>query len=333
MTDDPQRVREAAVTSALVAVEPLAEHELDDAERVTRLAFGTFLGLPDPLAFMGDANYAHTRYRADPSAAFGAHIDGELVGSVFATNWGSVGFFGPLTVHPRLWDRGIASRLLSPVMERFDAWSTTMAGLYTFANSPKHIGLYQKFGFFPRFLTAIMATPIGPQASVPAVYATRFGDATEAERESLLAVCREVTCSVYDGLDVQVDIRAVAAQELGETLLLWDAKASARLVGLAVCHCGADSEAGSGVCYVKFAAVRPGPRAAEDFARLLDACEAFGAAHGVSRLVAGVNTARHEAYRGMRSKGMRVDMYGIAMHRGNKPGYNRAGVYLIDDWR
>lgn len=337
MADDSRPPHARAAASASVAVAPLGDHELEDADRITRLAFGTFLGLPDPLAFMGDANYAHTRYRANPSAAFGARIDGELVGSVFATNWGSVGFFGPLTVHPRLWDHGIASRLLAPVMERFDTWGTTIAGLYTFANSPKHIGLYQKFGFSPRFLTAIMSKPIGTSASEPAPRATRFGDAREAEHEGLLAVCRELTDDVYHGLDVQVEIRAVASQGLGDTVLLWDADdqetGHGRLAGLAVCHCGAGSEAGSGTCYVKFGAVRSGPQAASDVARLLDACEALGVARGLSRLEAGVNTARHEAYQAMRAKGMRVDTYGIAMHRHNEAGYNRPGVYLIDDWR
>ena len=28
--------------------------------------------------------------------------------------------------------------------------------------------------------------------------------------------------------------------------------------GLAICHCGGDTEAGTGACFVKFAAARPG---------------------------------------------------------------------------
>ena len=51
------------------------------------------------------------------------------------------------------------------------------------------------------------------------------------------------------------------------------------------------------------------------------------------RLVAGVNTGRYKAYRKMIARGFRTDMQGIAMHRPNKPGYNRSNVYLIDDWR
>ena len=33
-------------------------------------------------------------------------------------------------------------------------------GLFTFAHSPEHIALYQHFGFWPRFLTAIMSKPV-----------------------------------------------------------------------------------------------------------------------------------------------------------------------------
>ena len=32
-------------------------------------------------------------------------------------------------------------------------------------------------------------------------------------------------------------------------------------------------------------------------------------------------------------RGFRTRMQGVAMHRGNAAGYNRPGVYVIDDWR
>ena len=94
-----------------------------------RLAFGTFLGVPDPASFMGDASYVRARWAANPDAAFAAEISNELVGSNFATNWGTVGFFGPLTIRPDLWDRGVGKRLMEPVMECFEKWHTKHAGL------------------------------------------------------------------------------------------------------------------------------------------------------------------------------------------------------------
>jgi GNAT superfamily N-acetyltransferase len=131
-------------------ITPLAEHDLPEAERIFRVAFGTFLGAPDPESFWADRDYVYGRWRAPHVAAFGAAHDGVLVGSNFATKWGAVGFFGPLTVHPDLHDRGVAQALLAKTVDQFDAWETTHTGLFTFAQSAKHLALYQKFGFYPR---------------------------------------------------------------------------------------------------------------------------------------------------------------------------------------
>jgi GNAT superfamily N-acetyltransferase len=177
-------------------VRPLREVDLARADHVMRRAFGTFLGLSEPMSFMGDADYVFTRFAADPTAAFAADLDGQLVGSNFATNWGSVGFFGPLTVHPDVQASGLGSALMEPVMERFAAWGTRHAGLYTFADSAKHIGLYQKFGFYPRFLTGIMerAVPDRPAR----VAASTLSGMRKHEREAALAECRALTNSIYE---------------------------------------------------------------------------------------------------------------------------------------
>src|SRR4029453_16781795 len=153
-----------------IAVRPLREEDLPAADHIMRVAFGTFLGLPDPASFMGDAGYVRGRWYADPSAAFGAFHEAEgvaLIGSNFATNWGSVGFFGPLTIHPDQWDRGVGRLLMEPVMGCFERWKTVHAGLFTFPSRPKPVGLYQKFGFWPRFLTAILSKPVGSPGSTP----------------------------------------------------------------------------------------------------------------------------------------------------------------------
>jgi hypothetical protein len=114
-------------------------------------------------------------------------------------------------------------------------------------------------------------------------------------------------------------------------VLLWD---DSKLLGFAVCHCGPGSEAGSGACYIKFGAARPGAEAAKIFGRLLDACEALASVEGMSRLIAGVNTARRETYRRMLARGFRADiLQGVTMHRPDEPGYDRPDVYAVDDWR
>ena len=313
-----------------VTIRPLVEGDLPAADRIVRVAFGTFLGMPDPSGFMGDAALARTRWFADPSAVLAAAYAGKLVGSNFATNWGSFGFFGPLTVEPEYWNRGIAQQLLGPTMDIFRRWGNRHLGLYTFAHSPKHMALYQKFGFWPRDLVCNFTK--GMDGPIEAPRDTwRFSESKLADRESILDACCEVTGAVFEGLDVQREIHAVADQQLGDTVLVWDAS---RLAAFAVCHTGAGSEAGSGVCYVKFAAVRPGNRAGQDFVRLLRSIEALAASRNAPKITADVNCARREAFRAMLANGFRPGMQGVAMETGDaRSGYNRSDVYILDDWR
>jgi len=311
-----------------IEVKPLTAADLDAADRVFRVAFGTFMGSPEPEKFFGDTDYVRTRWRANPGAAFGAWANGDLIGSNFAGNWGSIGFFGPLTVRPDFWDQSVGKHLMEPIMALFDRWNVKHAGLFTFAQSPKHVGLYQKFGFYPRFLTAITSKTVEPKESKTAW--TRFSELSQGEQDGALKSCRELTDSIYEGLDLELEIKAVADQHLGETVLQWGDNG---LSGFAVCHTGAGTEAGSGACYVKFAAARPGPTAAENFVHLVEACEQMAADENLSRIVAGVNTSRSEAYRKLLGAGFRTDFQGVAMESPNEPGYNRPDVFVIDDWR
>ena len=286
-----------------VTIGPLLERELPEADRIFRLAFGTFLGLPEPSRFAGDSDWVPSRWRTAPEAAFAASLGGELVGSVLVARWGSVGFFGPLTVRPDLWNRGVAKQLLEPTMDLFARWRTPLTGLFTFAHSEKHVGLYQRFGFWPRFLTSLMGRPVAaPAGEAPPATLGAPSDAS-------LRACRELTDAVHPGLDVKLEIRGVAAQRLGDTVLVTD---GSRVDALAVCHVGRGTEAGSGTCYVKFGAARPGSGAGGPLRATPRACDVFAAARGATTLVAGVNTARRDAYRELLASGFRSMLQGVA---------------------
>jgi hypothetical protein len=238
-------------------------------------------------------------------------------------------FFGPVTVRPGLQAQGIGKSLVEAVSAQLNAWGTRHAGLFTFPQSPLHLALYGKFGFHARFLTAIMMAPAGPGGS--AVQWSRYSALPESERETAVKSCRELTDAIYEGLDLNAEIRTVTARRLGDTLLLADA--GSRLGGFAICHWGPASEAGDGCCFVKFGAVQPGPGAEERFSRLLDACGALAMSVGMPNVLAGVNMAREEAYRLMVARGFRTEIPGVTMHRPNEAGYSRPGSYVLDDWR
>jgi GNAT superfamily N-acetyltransferase len=312
----------------LTTIAALNEADLPEAERICRVAFGTFLGLTAPETFCDDRDCIYARWRASHVAAFGATRAGRLVGSVFLTRWGSVGILGPITVDPTFQGSGVAKAMLDASIEQFRDWRTTQNGLFTFAESAKHVALYQKFGFSARFLTAIMTTRVSRHTT--AAGWLRFGPLNDAARSEALDAVREIGSSIYPGLDLTAEIASVREQGLGETVLL---ESNRGIAAFAICHYGPASEAGADTCYIKFAAVRDSPSAGSDFARLLDACEALTAAVGMATLAGGINLARHEAYRAAVSRGYRTEHQGVAMHVDNQPGYCRAGVYAIDDWR
>src|ERR1700684_1350814 len=154
---NPGRWSEARTrVEKMITVSPLKRTELEEAGRIVRLAFGTFLGMANPLDFMGDRDLMTSRWRSTHVKVVAAREGGRLIGSNVATRWGSFGFFGPLTVLPEYWNRGVAQRLLEATMTIFERWGVRHTGLFTFPQSAKHVGLYQKFGYWPRYLTAIM---------------------------------------------------------------------------------------------------------------------------------------------------------------------------------
>ena len=171
-----------------ITVRPLKESDFPKASHINRVAFGTLFGEADLERFWLDVEVARTRWFADPTSAFGACVDGELVGSNFATRWGSVGLLGPLSVHPDLWDQGIGKCLMEPVLKCLETWGVTHAGLFALADSSKHLGLYQKYGFWPRFLTAIMSRPVQRIGTVSPY--SKYSQVTESESSISLVSMR-----------------------------------------------------------------------------------------------------------------------------------------------
>jgi predicted N-acetyltransferase YhbS len=319
--------------STVLVISPLAESELETAGQVVREAFAAFMGAPEPGEFWNDRDYVRSRWQARHTAWFKATDQQRLVGVVCVTRWGTQAVLGPLAVLPQWWDCDVAKQLLDTAVAQLDAWQVRHTGLFTFADSPRHLALYQRFGFWPQTLNAVMVKPVTPalhqvQASSPGRI-VRYG-AAPAEQAGQKTACAQLTGCIEPGLDLGDELDAVLDGGLGTSLLLFDPART--LQAFAICHFGPNSEAGAEVCYVKFAAVQPGPDAVQHLAELMAGAEHLAAAEQLPRLMAGVNTARRQAYRWMTDAGFRTEILGITMHRGTQ-GYDREEVLLIDDWR
>jgi hypothetical protein len=251
-----------------------------------------------------------------------------MVATVATSRWGNFAVLGPLVVHPSHWNRGLGQRLTEASMADVTEWGCSRAGLFTFPDSTKHIGLYQKFGFRPQSLTAVMSKRLADHAGEPS--GSTMPESAEDPSDAVLGECDSLTDGIAGGLSLRGEVQMLHEERLGETVLT---RGNARLEGFAVCHVGAGSEAGSGTTYVKFAAAAPGEGATGRFSKLIDACDGFARARGSEQVVAGVNTAREGAYELMLSKGFEPQLLGVAMQRPNVPGHNARDCFVLDDWR
>lgn len=318
-------------------IKALNNSHLSEIEELVRVAFAKHLGLADPNLFNSGASFA-TRFEIAPDGAFGTFIDNKLVAAIFCTPWGSFGFFGPLVVLPEYWGSGLAQVLIAKANQFFVDKNINLAGLYTFSNSPKHLALYQKFGYWPKQLTVLMSKEVSQQISpdisehseaetTATRQSTLFSQLDRAGQKAHLESARLLCDTIYPGLDLSVEIEALASCKVGETIFIKNEHKAT--VGFAVCHYGHGSEATSNSCYIKFAAASN----EEQFSLLLSECLKHSSEFGVTHILAGINTARHEAYKTMLENGYKIKVVGVAMLRAQHDGFNRPGVFVIDDWR
>eukprot|EP00667_Euglena_gracilis_P019083 EG_transcript_20382 len=301
-----------------------------------RAAFGQQLGLADPSAFMGDAALVRCRFPNDTLLA--AEVEGRLAGFIAIAVWGSFAFFGPLAVDPQHQGHGVAQALLQATMAHLRAIDAVKhVGLFTFPSSTKHLHLYEKYGFRPRYLTYVLQKNL-PEAvnhsdalRSHTLFSAAAAQGSATADAALAAALRLTSGVVYPGLDLRREIRAVQRQELGDTVFAADGTA------FAICHVGPGTEAETGMCFVKFAAAQD----ADAMDALLSAVEQFASQRRATRLTLGVNTARTLCYDAIRRRGgYRTIISGIAMQLDvtpppalDAPGYNRPDAFVLDDWR
>lgn len=312
------------------ALRPMRAEDIDAAETLFRLAFGTWFELPDPMQFRGDAALVQPRFWSYPDGGVVVTRGGALIGFGFASRWGSLGVLGPIAVRPELWRQGLAREIVAALVEIFGGWRSRLVGLFTFPESATHLRLYQQFGFWPRHPTPILAKPVDAAAAAAsgAAGAISLLGATR-DRAALVAECRALADASFAGLDLTREIDCVLDGR-GDVLLLAD---KSRLDGFAICHTGPGSEGGTRSVYVKFALVRPGDGAPQRFERLVAAAEDFARARQVPQLSLGLSTGRHHAYRLLVERGYRTQLMGVMLHRPWAEAYDGPDNFIIDDWR
>jgi predicted N-acetyltransferase YhbS len=325
----------------VIKIRRVRKGDLSKVRDVIEQAFGDFyerqLGTR-PRQVFGGAQYVHHRWLMEPWGCFVAEEgDGKIVGAAVAVIWGSLGLIGPVAVLTTYQNQDIGQQLIKATQGFFDENKVVLQGMSTYPSSPKHLLLFQKFGYKPKGLVALTSKPLdrreivqATQPGKPALSVRRFSILEESKKKTTLQKLRRITNSIYRGLDLGKEVEIVDGLALGDTLLLDKGR---ELIGFAIYHTPGVSEAPQGSLYIKFLAIDVRQRKPEHFHALMAALEELAHGAGLQRVIAPVYTYYWGVYQGLLERGYSIDFTMVRMKRGKLEEYERPTDLVLDDWR
>jgi N-acetylglutamate synthase-like GNAT family acetyltransferase len=327
--------------SPLIKIRRVRKGDLSKVRDVMEQAFGDFFERQvgtRPRQVFGGAQYVHHRWLMEPWGCFVAEEgDGKIVGAAVAVMWGTIGLVGPMAVLTNYQNQDIGQQLLTACQEFFDENKATLQGVCTYPYSPKHLILYQKFGYRPKGLVVITGKPLDRREIVhatrnakPGLAIRRYSTLEEAKKKQAMQKIRRMTNAFWRGMDLGKEVEIVDGLTLGDTLLLEKGR---EVIGFAVCHLPPNSEAPHGCAYVKFLAIDPRQKRPEHLHALLGAVEEMAGAAQLQRVVAPAYTYYWTAYQTLLERGYHVDFTMVRMKRGKQEDYEDPSDLVLDDWR
>jgi N-acetylglutamate synthase-like GNAT family acetyltransferase len=325
----------------LIKIRRVRKGDLSKVRDVLEQAFGDFferqMGTRPRQVFNG-AQYVHHRWLMEPWGCFVAEEgDGKIVGAALAVMWGTVGLVGPVAVLTNYQNQDIGQQLLTACQGFFDENKATLQGVATYPYSPKHLGLYQRFGYRPKGLVVVTGKPMDRREIVqatrpakPGLGVRRYSSLEEVKKKSAMQRVRRITNSLYRGMDLGKEVEIVDGLALGDTLLLEKGR---DVIGFAIVHMPGVSEAPHGSVYIKFLAIEPHHRKPEHLHALLAAVEEMAHAAQLQRVVAPVYTYYWAAYQSLLERGYHPDFTMVRMKKGKQDDDERPDDLVLDDWR
>jgi N-acetylglutamate synthase-like GNAT family acetyltransferase len=325
----------------LIKIRRVRKGDLSKVRDVIEQAFGDFFERQvgtRPRQVFGGAQYVHHRWLMEPWGCFVAEEgEGKIVGAAVAVMWGTVGLVGPIAVLTNYQNQDIGQQLLAACQEFFDENHATLQGLATYPYSPKHLMLYQKFGYRPKGLVAITAKPLDRREIVqatgpPKLGATvrRYSGLEEVKKKAAMLKIRRITNGIWRGMDVGKEVEIVEGLNLGDTLLLEKGREA---IGFAIYHTPGVSEAPHGSVYIKFLAIDSRHQKPEYLHTLLGAIEEIAHAAQLSRVVVPAYTYYWTAYQTLLERGYHIDFTMVRMKRGKQGDHEDPNDLVLDDWR
>lgn len=170
---------------------------------------------------------------AAPDLCLVAARGGELLAYLIGHRWGATAWTGPLGVAPAHMGLGLGSAIVAEFCRRATASGATTVGLET--SLAYNVRLYEHLGFRSRALTVRAVKPVGAAGPTDTgLTIKRWSELGLPARQDAAERAAELAGLVSPGLDHGVEIAAVPAAGMGQSLLAWDDRGD--LAGYAVVH-------------------------------------------------------------------------------------------------
>jgi GNAT superfamily N-acetyltransferase len=288
-------------------VRAMTSGDLPGVSSVTNAAFGA-LGVPAAGAGPGiPALLFAVRFAADPGGCFVAvrkQEPGQVAGALISVARGTLGWFGPLAVHPDAQRSGAGGKLVAACLDSWRRRGVRLMGLETYRDSPFHDRFYKKMGFRPSCTGIGFRAQLGA-ASMPA------------------GVCIGGPLPdlgfLYPGLDVSAEAAATTRCGAGHVLTTGD--------GIAIVHLESTVQPpGAGFVPFLAAATR------DSFERLLGAAEHLSRERGKTTLLTRVSSSSWNIIDVLDRRGYQAGGLTMRMKAGDDPDYDHTSSYYLDNW-
>ena len=291
-------------------VRVMTSGDLPGVASVTDAAFGALHAPAAGAARAGPAIPAlffAVRFAADPGGCFVAVREqepGRVAGALISVARGTLGWFGPLAVHPDAQRSGAGRKLVAACLDSWRRRGVRLMGLETYRDSPFHDHLYRKMGFRPSSKGIGFRAPLGG-TSMPA--GVRIGGPMPD------------LGFLYPGLDVSGEAAATTQCGAGQVLTT--------VGGIAIVHLESTVQPpGAGFVPFLAAATR------DSFERLLGAAEHLSHERGKTALLTRASSSSWNIIDVLDRRGYQAEALTTRMKMGDNPDYDHTSSYYLDNW-
>ena len=291
-------------------VRAMTSGDLPGVSSVTNAAFGA-LGVPaagaGPAGPGIPALLFAVRFAADPGGCFVAVREqepGQVAGALISVARGTLGWLGPLAVHPDAQRSGAGGKLVAACLDSWRRRGVRLMGLETYRDSPFHERFYQKMGLRPSCTGIGFRARLGP-TGMPA--GVRIGGPLPN------------LGFLYPGLDVSAEAAATTRCGAGHVLTTGD--------GIAIVHLESTIQPlQAGFVPFLAAATR------DSFERLLGAAEHLSHEQGKTTLLTRASSSSWNIIDVLDRRGYQAEALTTRMKTGDDPDYDHTGSYYLDNW-